>query len=548
MIKFLVKGQNIETLEHEIIAADQIAFVKIHFAFDNNWKPLHKVVQFTQDEITYNRVLGTENTSCFLPAELTAGTVKMSLFGYDAEATETVRATTIVKTLHIRPSGFEGENSNVPPTPDLYQQLLQKISEKGKDGKSAFEIAVEHGFVGTEDEWLESLKGVDGKDGVNGKDGCDGRNGVDGLPGKDGKDGADGVPGHNGADGKTAFEIVVENGFVGTEEEWLQSLKGKDGADGHPGKDGITPDMSDYPNTDAVELMIQKVFQSVSEKAHSHENKLILDAITADYLMKLSELPQFEENVNSDIQAIRESVESVVSQAHWHHNLTLLNSITSARMTKWDKTESLENDLQQFKDSVKYELQNKEDEITALESRIILLESQGDGTILFQADDNVLDIYANEIVMTYNNGIYSLEKFVEQYPKFCRSNEGCVLNYTYEALDWAAEVITASTKTVSFSSNTRILMEYQSGAKQSGDLYLISNEGRDSLTSTADFIFDEIKSGNYIRIPFEWLYSDSFITTLIPCSNIPAGGYYFAWKGISDNTHPKIKEIRILTR
>ena len=104
MIKFLVKGQNIETLEHEIIAADQIAFAKIHFVFDNSWKPLHKVVQFTQDEITYNRVLRTEETSCFLPAELTAGTVKMSLFGYDAEATETVRATTIVKTLHIRPS------------------------------------------------------------------------------------------------------------------------------------------------------------------------------------------------------------------------------------------------------------------------------------------------------------------------------------------------------------------------------------------------------------------------------------------------------------
>ena len=201
MIKFLVKGQNIETLEHEIIAADQIAFVKIHFVFDNNWKALHKVVQFTQDEITYNRVLGIENTSCFLPAELTAGTVKMSLFGYDAEATETVRATTIVKTLHIRPSGFEGENSNVPPTPDLYQQLLEKISEKGKDGKSAYEVAVAYGFVGTEVEWLESLKGVDG------------------LPGKDGKSGADGLPGRDGidgTDGKSAYIIAVEHGFSGT--------------------------------------------------------------------------------------------------------------------------------------------------------------------------------------------------------------------------------------------------------------------------------------------------------------------------------------------
>jgi len=267
MIKFLVKGQNIETLEHEVIAADQIAFVKIHFVFDNNWKPMHKVVQFTQDEITYNRVLGTENTSCFLPAELTAGTVKMSLLGYDADATETVRATTIVKTLHIRPSGFEGENSNVPPTPDLYQQLLQKISEKGKDGKSAYEIAVEHGFVGTETEWLESLKGVDGKDGVNGKNGCDGRNGVDGLPGKDGKDGADGVPGHNGADGKngvdgingsdgkSAYIIAVEHGFSGTENEWLQSLKGADG------KDGITPDMSDYATKADIANLQEKIRQ-----------------------------------------------------------------------------------------------------------------------------------------------------------------------------------------------------------------------------------------------------------------------------------------------
>ena len=260
MIKFLVKGQNIETLEHEVIAADQVSFVNIHFVFDNNWKPLHKVVQFTQDEITYNRVLGTENTSCFLPTELTPGTVKMSLFGYDAEATETVRATTIVKTLHIRPSGFEGENSNVPPTPDLYQQLLEKISEKGKDGKSAYEIAIEHGFVGTEADWLESLKGVDGKDGVNGKDGCDGRNGVDGLPGKDGKNGADGLPGRDGidgTDGKSAYIIAVEHGFSGTETEWLQSLKGADG------KDGITPDMSNYATkADIAEL--QKQIENIS--------------------------------------------------------------------------------------------------------------------------------------------------------------------------------------------------------------------------------------------------------------------------------------------
>lgn len=32
--------------------------------------------------------------------------------------------------------------------------------------------------------------------------------------------------GGTGADGKSAYEIAVANGFVGTEQEWLDSLKG----------------------------------------------------------------------------------------------------------------------------------------------------------------------------------------------------------------------------------------------------------------------------------------------------------------------------------
>jgi hypothetical protein len=34
-----------------------------------------------------------------------------------------------------------------------------KVEEAGIQGKSAYEIAVENGFKGTEQEWLESLKG-----------------------------------------------------------------------------------------------------------------------------------------------------------------------------------------------------------------------------------------------------------------------------------------------------------------------------------------------------------------------------------------------------
>lgn len=41
-----------------------------------------------------------------------------------------------------------------------------------------------------------------------------------------------------GDDGKSAYDIAVENGFEGTEAEWLESLQGEDGEDG---EDGYTP-------------------------------------------------------------------------------------------------------------------------------------------------------------------------------------------------------------------------------------------------------------------------------------------------------------------
>lgn len=38
-----------------------------------------------------------------------------------------------------------------------------------------------------------------------------------------------------GAEGKSAYEVAVENGYEGTEEEWLESLKGEKGDDGKDG-------------------------------------------------------------------------------------------------------------------------------------------------------------------------------------------------------------------------------------------------------------------------------------------------------------------------
>lgn len=117
----------------------------------------------------------------------------------------------------------------------------------GTRGYSAYEIAVQNGFVGTEKEWLESLKGADGstpyiEDGywfLNGEnlgvkaEGADGKDGKDGKDGTDGKDGQDGYTpqknvdyfdGINGKDGKSAYEYAKEGGFTGTEAEFAEKI------------------------------------------------------------------------------------------------------------------------------------------------------------------------------------------------------------------------------------------------------------------------------------------------------------------------------------
>lgn len=63
-----------------------------------------------------------------------------------------------------------------------------------------------------------SLKGEKGDPGARGNPG------IDGAPGKDGAPGAAGQDGVDGADGASAYDVAVENGFEGTEAEWLASL------------------------------------------------------------------------------------------------------------------------------------------------------------------------------------------------------------------------------------------------------------------------------------------------------------------------------------
>ena len=460
MMKFLVKQQKIEALEREVLASDQIAFVSVKFVFDGAWKTLHKVVQFTQCEETYNLVLGTEGTTCLLPAELHPGTVKMSLFGYDAESDTTLRATTVPVTLHIRPSGFIADgDTSIPPTPDLYTQLLKKLSEmqtgaNGKDGRSAYEIAIENGFVGTVAEWLESLKG---------RNGIDGKDGKDGLPGKDGTNGKDGLP-------------------------------GKDGRDGRDGKDGVSPDLTNYPDTDAVKALIQAAVQPLLEKAHTHENQAVLDQITATKI------------------------------AQWDGFGTQINGLSTKVTVYSEKTERT---------------------LESLQKQIDNLTSGRNYTVLFQSGQNAISTYASNLSMILDGSYQTMADFLTAYPQFCSAENDFMLSYSQTCFNWDKSVLTVCAKPLSLTKNAEIVMSYQSGSSEAGSLYLVQKPQKIDIPIGV-YVNTEIDANRAVSLDFQWLQSDTFITTITECTGISDGEYYLAWVGRSNNSHPKIRFLKVL--
>lgn len=165
--------------------------------------------------------------------------------------------------------GFSETSDALPVNFGSVQQVTELIP--GADGKSAYEIAIENGFEGTETEWLDSLQGEDGVDGKDGKPGADGKNGIDGTPcthrwsgttlyvtsasgttsanlkgdkGEKGDTGSQGIQGVQGAKGDKG-----DKGDRG--EQGIQGANGKDGytpvkgIDYFDGKDGAKGDKGD---------------------------------------------------------------------------------------------------------------------------------------------------------------------------------------------------------------------------------------------------------------------------------------------------------------
>lgn len=85
---------------------------------------------------------------------------------------------------------------------------------------------------------------------------------------------SDGVDGQDGDDGKSAYQVAVDNGYVGTEAQWLASLKGDSGVDlGQVAMtQTITGDDDKVPSDKAVRDGIEVWRSSVTDYIYESSN------------------------------------------------------------------------------------------------------------------------------------------------------------------------------------------------------------------------------------------------------------------------------------
>lgn len=238
---------------------------------------------------------------------------------------------------------------------------------QGIQGLSAYQVAVQHGFEGTEDEWLISLKGEKGETGPKGDKGDTGERGLQGDRGEQGEQGIQGIqgpqgePGPQGPKGDTGsglnikgeldsesqlpqegvsgdawlisgnlYVYVGENGNVESNPKWSNvgsiqgpagptgpkgeqgepGPKGEPGADGAPGIQGPKGDPGEKgekgdPGSDAsVTKQNVEAVLTGDITSHNHDSRYISKSNTSTYTPTADYHPATKKYVDDTVAAV----------------------------------------------------------------------------------------------------------------------------------------------------------------------------------------------------------------------------------------------------
>ena len=189
-------------------------------------------------------------------------------------------------------------------------------------------------------------KGETGEQGVKGDKGEQGEQGQQGIQGVKGDTGATGA---NGQDGKSAYQIALDNGFVGTQAEWLASLKGDKGDTGASGANitasevltklktvdgqnsGLDADMLDGHDTTYFATATQ--LAGKADAAHTHSQYATNDDVEALETEVAGKANSTHSHAQSDITGLATALGNKANASHTHEtgDITGLDTALSGK-------------------------------------------------------------------------------------------------------------------------------------------------------------------------------------------------------------------------
>lgn len=169
------------------------------------------------------------------------------------------------------------EDSRLYLKGDTEWKFISDLSgAQGIQGLSAYQVAVQHGFEGTEAEWLISLKGEKGETGPKGDKGDTGEKGATGERGPKGEQGEQGIQG-------------------------IQGPQGEPGPKGDPGEKGEKGD----PGSDAsVTKQNVEAVLTGDITSHNHDSRYISKSNASTYTPTADYHPATKKYVDDTVAAV----------------------------------------------------------------------------------------------------------------------------------------------------------------------------------------------------------------------------------------------------
>ena len=169
---------------------------------------------------------------------------------------------------------------------------------------SAYAIAVNHGFSGSEEEWLDSLKGNKG-DPFTYDDFS-----PEQLEAMKGPKGDTGEKGPQGDKGDSAYEIAVKLGYRGTEQEWIAYLE--------------------KAQTDAIDAALKSALEDFD--SHCETNASLIDSARETALRQIAEA---NAALSSNLEGYHSGMED-----HYQYISAELNSVRDNSINEIEESKS----------------------------------------------------------------------------------------------------------------------------------------------------------------------------------------------------------------